>query len=164
MMTDAAKGISYLHKNGILHRDIKPDNILVLSSDLNDKIIAKLTDFGSARNVNMMMTNMTFTKGIGTPIYMALEILNKEKYKKPADVYSFGVSLFECVTWKEPYPKIRFKFAWDIVDFVVSGKRLKEQFHMKKDIYDIVNDMWCQDVYKRLGINDVVTKLESINY
>ncbi|ELP89852.1 protein serine/threonine kinase, putative [Entamoeba invadens IP1] len=164
IMTDAAKGISYLHENGILHRDIKPDNILVLSLDSNENVNAKLTDFGSSRNINLLMTNMTFTKGVGTPKYMAPEILNKEKYKKPADVYSFGVSLFECVTWKEPYPKIRFKFAWDIVDFVASGKRLKKIFHMKKDIYDIVNDMWCQDVYKRLGINDVVTKLESINY
>ncbi|ELP85861.1 serine/threonine protein kinase, putative [Entamoeba invadens IP1] len=87
MMLDASRGILYLHENCILHRDIKPGNLLVFSLNLNDKVNAKLTDFGSARNVNMLMTNMTFTKGIGTPTYMAPEVLNKEHYKKPADVY-----------------------------------------------------------------------------
>ncbi|ELP88716.1 tyrosine protein kinase, putative [Entamoeba invadens IP1] len=161
-MIDAAKGISYLHKNGILHRDIKPDNILVFSLDFNYKVNAKLTDFGSSRNINTMMTNMTFTKGIGTPKYMAPEILNKEKYKKAADVYSLGVSLFECAIWEEPFPKIRFKFAWDIVDFVVSGKRLKKPLYLNNNIYKIVSNMWCQDVTKRIEIEDVITKLESI--
>ena len=61
-MLDAAKSLGYLHNN-TLHRDVKQDNILVFSFV---EVLAanwKQTDFGSSRNVNMLMTNMTFTKG-----------------------------------------------------------------------------------------------------
>ena len=108
VMLDAAKGLAYLHLNGIMHRDIKTDNVLVFSLDevLDDN--GKLTDCGSSRNVNMLMTNMTFTKGVGSPTYMAPEVLNK-KCKKAADVFSFGVMLFECFKWGEANPKAQFK-------------------------------------------------------
>ena len=62
-MLDAAKGLVYLYGNGSLHRDIKPDNVLVFALDCVVEVNGKLTDFGSSRNVNMLMTNMTFTKG-----------------------------------------------------------------------------------------------------
>ena len=62
-----------------------------MSLDENVQINGKITDFGSSRNLNLMMTNMTFTKGIGTPKYMAPEVLNREHYKKPADIFSFAL-------------------------------------------------------------------------
>ena len=66
-MLDTAKGLAYLHGNGILHRGIKPDNALVFSLDDVLPVNGKLTDFGSSRHNNMLTTNETFTKGVGTP-------------------------------------------------------------------------------------------------
>ncbi|ELP89831.1 Ephrin type-A receptor 4A, putative [Entamoeba invadens IP1] len=159
MIVDAAKGISYLHKNGILHRDIKPDNILVLSSDLNDKIIAKLTDFGSARNVNMMMTNMTFTKGIGTPKYMAPEVLKQEKYTKSADIFSFGITMYEVVGWCKAYPTETFKFPWKIAEFVMSGKRLERRENIPVNLYEIIQACWVREKANRVSIDEIVNML-----
>ena len=150
LMLDAAKGLAYLHANGILHRDIKPDNVLVFSLDEVLTVNGKLTDFGSSRNINLLMTNMTFTKGVGTPTYMALEILNKEKYKKTADVYSFGVMLYECFVWGEAFPKTLFKFPWDVVGFVASGKRPAIPETVNGDVRAVIEQAWEQDVSERL--------------
>ena len=49
------------------------------------------------------MTNMTFTKGIGTPTYMLPELLNKQHYKKPCDIYSFSITIFEIIKWGKAY-------------------------------------------------------------
>ena len=151
LVLDAAKGLEYLHSNGILHRDIKPDNVLVFSIDEVIGVNGKLTDFGSSRNVNLLMTNMTFTKGIGSPTYMAPEVLNQEKYKKAADVFSFGVTMFECFSWGEAYPRSQFKFPWQISSFVQAGKRVERPTSMSGALYDIVSSCWAHDQKARIG-------------
>ncbi|ELP85520.1 protein kinase domain containing protein, partial [Entamoeba invadens IP1] len=161
VMNDMANGLLYLHTNGIVHRDIKPDNLLVFSLDINDKVNAKLTDFGSARNINLLMTNMTFTKGVGTPVYMAPEVLKKEKYKKSADIYSFGVTLYETLKWGDAYDKNVFKFPWKIAEFVISGKRLERNENMSDSQYELIQKCWSQQPDDRPNINEVVNLLET---
>ncbi|ELP91498.1 protein kinase domain containing protein, partial [Entamoeba invadens IP1] len=159
-MKDVSKGILYLHSNGVLHRDIKPDNILIFSLYADERINAKLTDFGSSRNINLLMTNMTFTKGVGTPVYMAPEILNQKKYKKPEDIYSFGMTMFECFKWGEAYPVEQFEYPWIVADFVISGKRLEKPEEMDERCFDIIKRCWCQDPAQRIKIEQVCDELD----
>ncbi|ELP94289.1 protein serine/threonine kinase, putative [Entamoeba invadens IP1] len=161
-MLDASKGLLYLHENGILHRDIKPDNLLVFSLESNDTVNAKLTDFGSARNINMLMTNMTFTKGIGTPKYMAPEILEKEKYKKEADVYSLAITMYECFTWADVFPKTQFKYPWDIVNYISNGKRLTKPDNVDTQLFVIITQAWQQSTTARSDIQSVSKELRSV--
>ncbi|BFU24164.1 protein kinase, putative [Entamoeba histolytica HM-1:IMSS-B] len=159
---DAAKGIEYLHSNGILHRDIKPDNILAISLEKNVEINGKLTDFGSSRNINMLMTNMTFTKGIGTPVYMAPEILKKDKYKMPADVYSFAVTMLHILMWNAPYQGSLFKYPWSIANFVADGNRLDCPENVSPECFELIEQSWVQNPKERLSINEIVIKLQQL--
>ncbi|EMD48325.1 serine/threonine kinase, putative [Entamoeba histolytica HM-3:IMSS] len=162
-LLDAAKGISYLHQNNILHRDIKPDNILIVSIDDNISINCKLTDFGSSRNINMMMTNMTFTKGIGTPAYMAPEILNKNYYKMPADIYSFAITMYEVWNWKIVYQdKSRFRYPWDIATFVTKGLRLEQTELITDEQYDIITHSWNLEPKERMKIDEIINRIEQL--
>ncbi|ELP89040.1 protein serine/threonine kinase, putative [Entamoeba invadens IP1] len=159
---DGTKGIMYLHMNDILHRDIKPDNLLVVSLESNIAVNAKLTDFGSSRNINMLMTNMTFTKGIGTPVYMAPEILNKQKYKKPADIFSFAITMYECFGWQEAYPSTIFVYPWDIADFVNAGNRRPKLENMEQDMYDLIKKCWSEEPSDRITIESLRDALEPL--
>ena len=163
LLFDAAKGIQYLHENGILHRDIKPENFLVVSLNENVPINCKLSDFGSARNINLLMTNMTFTKGIGTPAYMAPEILNRQKYKKPADIYSFAITMLELMIWGNSFPANEFKFPWKIAEFVMEGNRPKtinRVSHVK--MKSLIEHCWCHETNERFQISQIVEYLGSL--
>lgn len=94
---DTAKGMSYLHHfdRPILHRDLKSPNLLV---DKNYNI--KLSDFGLAR---VKAHVQTMTGNCGTVQWMAPEVLGNQKYTEKADVFSFGIVIWEIVTGECPY-------------------------------------------------------------
>ena len=161
LMIDAGRGIQYLHENGILHRDIKPDNFLIMSLDENVPVNCKLTDFGSARNINLLMTNISFTKGIGTPAYMAPEIINKQHYKTAADIYAFAIVMYEIFGWTDAFPKTLFRFPWQIADFVMNGYRPYHCDAITPNLYNIIERSWCQKQNERLTIEDIVSCLET---
>ena len=108
------------------------------------------------------MTNITFTKGIGTPKYMAPEILDRKKYKMPADIYSFAITMLEIYLWSEAFPKSELRFAWNIADYISSGKRPKGiQMIHDKNIKEMIEQSWCDDPKERLTIEDIVSLLET---
>jgi len=71
---DASRGMQFLHENKIMHRDFKPDNLLVVSKSPNSAVCVKITDFGTSRLVSDD-TAKNYTKGLGTPIYMSPELV-----------------------------------------------------------------------------------------
>jgi len=88
-------GISYLHQKNIMHRDIKPHNIL-----LSDIYTIKITDFGFAKYDTIIDLTTTLC---GSPIYMAPEIMQCKKYNNKTDIWSFGIVIYQLAFGKLPY-------------------------------------------------------------
>jgi serine/threonine-protein kinase len=90
-----ARALEYVHSKKIIHRDIKPENVHL---DASGK--AKLMDFGIAKAEGLSMTRAGFA--LGTPYYMSPEQVLGEQVAEPADVYAFGIMLFEMFTGLKP--------------------------------------------------------------
>uniref|UniRef100_A0A670I6R0 Serine/threonine kinase 33 n=1 Tax=Podarcis muralis TaxID=64176 RepID=A0A670I6R0_PODMU len=92
-----ASAIAYLHKRDIVHRDLKLENILVKSSDIDEenemKLNIKVTDFGLAVQ-KMGGSESMFQSTCGTPIYMAPEVISAHDYSQQCDVWSIGVIMY----------------------------------------------------------------------
>jgi len=101
LMRQVAAALACAHDRGIVHRDIKPDNIMVVGDDR-----VKVTDFGIARMLRPIdaVTTMTSTgMTMGTPLYMAPEQIEGKKVDGRADIYSLGAVLYQAVTGVPPF-------------------------------------------------------------
>jgi len=91
VLRDVAAGLVHLHAHGVLHRDVKPANVLLKGGDDTH---VKLCDFGLSKDLKQSVQHMSKT---GAQAYMAPEMFKQHAAGTPADVWSFGVLLFECV-------------------------------------------------------------------
>lgn len=106
LLLPAMRAVAKAHQLGIVHRDIKPDNIFLSRHDGgNGEIVTKVLDFGVSKMRAMGNPTMTNTgAAIGTPLYMPIEQLNGSRdVDGRADIYAFGVVLYEAATGRPPY-------------------------------------------------------------
>jgi serine/threonine protein kinase len=134
---DVANGMAYLHNRNVIHRDLKPSNIL-LTRDHR----AKIADFGmSVANAGQELTAET-----GTYRYMAPEVIRHESYSSNADVYSFGVCLWQLITREIPFATmtpIQAAYA------VAEGRRPEIPSTTPRRLQEIIMACWDQDSHRR---------------
>lgn len=150
--------ICYLHSHNIVHRDLKPANILVSNKDANSKQhsslneIVKLADFGLARyfdvyNLNDCGYDDMITTMCGSPMYMAPELLIDHAYHIKADLWSFGVIMYELLYGTNPY------------NYPKSIVNLTELIKKKQINYPPTLTPLCIDLLKKLLVVDPTQRI-----
>ncbi|ALC39689.1 Takl1 [Drosophila busckii] len=157
-MTQCSYGITYLHNmkpKPLIHRDLKPHNCLLK----DDYVQLKIGDFGTVTEATSAMSSM-----VGTPAYIAPEVLNGNKYTEQCDIFSFGVMLWETFTRKKPYYHLENPNRLSIIHLSSQGQRplLSDiTFPHFEKIIKLIECCWHQDPLKRPKIQEVDDILSS---
>lgn len=181
-----AKALQYLHNHEIVHRDVKPANIL-----LDENLCPHLADFGLAeyqKNLKGVSLENWRSSGkptggfhkknmVGTLIYMAPEILRKEIHTEKSDVYSFGISINELLTGVVPYTDLRAEAqAHTVLEMnyteqkltasVVSGKLRPALAGLgsgaSASILSLIQRCWDDNPQNRPSFTDILLELDPI--
>jgi GAF domain-containing protein len=151
---DAAEGMKYLHASNpvILHRDLKSDNLLV-----TEDWRIKVGDFGLTR---FMSAKKAMTQ-VGTPMWMAPEIIMGKKYTEKADVYAFGIILWELLTRLEPYEdKEPMQIVVQVVNEGLRPMMTREFDH--SPLAPLIRDCWAANPDERPSFEIIAERLQSM--
>ncbi|KAI4300929.1 hypothetical protein L6164_034255 [Bauhinia variegata] len=186
MTIQLAKALQYLHHLGILHRDVKPANIL-----LDQNLCPHLTDFGLAEYKNDLKgvslenwkssgkpTGGFHKKNmVGTLIYMAPEILRKELHTEKSDIYSFGIAINELLTGVVPYTDLRAEAqAHTVLEMNYTEQQLtaavvsdglrpvlaSQELGVSSRLLSLIERCWDVNPANRPSFDNIVGELDSI--
>ncbi|KAK7249563.1 protein kinase, partial [Aureococcus anophagefferens] len=157
IMLDVGRGMAYIHSMGHLHRDLKPDNIL-----LDADGVAKISDFGLSCLHTSKSLNDEHTGGTGTLRWMAPEVAQHRPYAYPADVYSYAVCAWQIALWQaKPFTD---KTPAEAVAATLSGGRpsLLSLERVDPALAQLIDKCWCHDPEDRCTFGVVNAALEDI--
>ncbi|MCE3049964.1 Phosphoenolpyruvate carboxylase kinase 1 [Datura stramonium] len=148
VMVPLMEAIAHCHRLGVAHRDIKPDNIL-----FNDWNELKLADFGSAQNFRdgELMSGV-----VGTPYYVAPEVLAGRDYNEKVDIWSAGVILYIMLAGIPPFYGDSTEEIFEAV--LRANLRFPTRiFHsVSPAVKDLLRGMLCKDVSRRFSAEQVL--------
>lgn len=149
---DVSKGMNYLHQNNIIHRDLKAANLL-----MDENEVVKVADFGVAR---VKAQTGVMTAETGTYRWMAPEVIEHKPYDHKADVFSFGVVLWELLTGKLPYEYLTPLQA--AVGVVQKGLRPIVPKNTHPKFAELLERCWKQDPTLRPDFSEITEILRQI--
>jgi Protein kinase domain len=152
ILRDVMEGLSYLHERGIVHRDVKPENVLTTSTTW--PFTTKLADFGLS-NFLAPTTGVLDSK-VGTPYFVAREIVTTESYNTLADMWSVGVLMYQMLSSRLPFEGSQTKS----VLFAILGGEYSfpspEFDAISPEAKDLITKLICVDVSNRLSASQAL--------
>ncbi|XP_058191043.1 serine/threonine-protein kinase STY46 [Rhododendron vialii] len=149
---DISKGMNYLHQNNIIHRDLKAANLL-----MDENEVVKVADFGVAR---VKSQTGVMTAETGTYRWMAPEVIEHKPYDHKADVFSFGIVLWELLTGKLPHEYLTPLQA--AVGVVQKGLRPTIPNNTHRKLAELLERCWQQEPNLRPDFCEVIDILQQI--
>eukprot|EP01126_Amoeba_proteus_P039533 TRINITY_DN4178_c0_g1_i19.p1 TRINITY_DN4178_c0_g1~~TRINITY_DN4178_c0_g1_i19.p1 ORF type:complete len:440 (-),score=96.79 TRINITY_DN4178_c0_g1_i19:139-1458(-) len=156
MARDCAQGMAWLHESipPIIHRDLKPRNLLV-----DEHYTVKICDFGlSAFQIEEKLREDRATPG--TPLFMSPEVLRGETVTEKADVYAYGIVLWEMVTGQEPF--CHHEDYSNFVKSIVAGERPPIPDNINPALGQLLTDLWKAKPTRRPSFASVIPRLNLI--
>lgn len=148
-----ARGLEYLHECNLIHRDLKSVNLLI-----DEHYNAKVCDFGLSRIIAPKNQNMT--GNVGTVSWIAPEVFEKQPYDEKADVYSFGIVMWELYTKQTPFQDLN---TFEIPMAVIKGDRPSIPKDCPKDYAKLMQSCWHKKPAKRPTFPKIVKSLLKIS-
>lgn len=162
IMSRVAEALQHIHAQGIIHRDIKPGNIMVLKNALRDDGSVdprgvRLMDFGIA--AGKVLTRLTITGArIGTPVYMSPEQAKGQRIDHKSDIYSLGVVFYEALCGQPPFQgAYEAVIHQQITQMPAPPKQVNPE--IPQVLSDLVYRMLEKDPEKRPGLEAVLDVL-----
>ncbi|GAM23589.1 hypothetical protein SAMD00019534_067640 [Acytostelium subglobosum LB1] len=157
MAYDAALGMNWLHGIcNILHRDLKLANLMIGKDNT-----VKITDFGFSQVLKSGTTTTDQRGPKGTALYMAPEVMQKKEFNEKADVYSFGLILYELATCEELFPEYT-----EIQPFsnAICNQRLRPTIpaDLPKSLAALMQRCWDHDPSLRPSFSEVSSKMNEV--
>lgn len=149
-------GMRYLHSHNIVHRDLKPENIL-----LDENLYPRISDFGFSKFLNGELSQNLMKTGVGTPLYMAPEILLAKDYNFKVDIYSFSLIAYEIITGQEITVEGNFLFY---MNDVAKGKRPDLSIIPNETIKNFLQKCWSNDPNERPSFDQIIETLCDSNF
>jgi hypothetical protein len=168
-----SSGMLYLHEKDVIHRDLKPGNVLVSPANSTGDIQVKLCDFGLSRVKNSMATLTAMTAAVGTPAYMAPELvqgnemIDSVEAGKAVDVFSFAMLMLELYTRERPYINMTFNNSYHLMMRVCEGLRPDipdgtngTECTVIPDVSQLCKRCWHQEATTRPSFEEIVLTLK----